>query len=121
MDGTQKLPQRLLGTWRDNDAAGRPGDLLTLAVAAWIRFASGTDRHGKPIDVRDPLKAKMAEIAARAGDDPARMVDAFLGLEAVFGTDLPHQAEFRQALTWYLAMLNRDGAAAAIELALAGA
>ncbi|MGH8851220.1 MAG: mannitol dehydrogenase family protein [Casimicrobiaceae bacterium] len=37
MDGSQKLPQRLLGTVRDNLAAGRPFDLLALAVAGWMR------------------------------------------------------------------------------------
>ena len=48
MDGSQKLPQRLLGTVRDNLAAGRRIDLLTLAVAGWMRYVSGRDeRNGE--------------------------------------------------------------------------
>src|SRR5205085_6246627 len=35
MDGSQKLPQRLLGTVRANIAASRPIKRLALAVAAW--------------------------------------------------------------------------------------
>jgi fructuronate reductase len=37
MDGSQKLPQRILGTLADNLAANRPSPGLTLAVAAWMR------------------------------------------------------------------------------------
>ncbi len=47
MDGSQKLPQRLLGTVRDRLAAGAPLAHLPLAVAGWIRYASGTRRAGR--------------------------------------------------------------------------
>jgi fructuronate reductase len=55
MDGSQKLPQRLLGTIRDRLEAGQPFDRLALGVAAWMRYALGTDEQGKAIDVRDPM------------------------------------------------------------------
>ena len=61
MDGSQKLPQRLLGPIRDRLAAGASIRHLTLAVAGWIRYASGTDERGAPIDVQDPL----AEVPVR--------------------------------------------------------
>ncbi|MDG1115951.1 MAG: mannitol dehydrogenase family protein, partial [Flavimaricola sp.] len=41
MDGSQKLPQRLLGTLEANFAAGRPSPGLCLAVAAWMRYVGG--------------------------------------------------------------------------------
>ena len=47
MDGSQKLPQRLLGTVRDNLAAGRSIDLLALAVAGWMRYVGGVDERGQ--------------------------------------------------------------------------
>ena len=62
MDGSQKLPQRLLGTLRDNIAAGRVSPCLCLAVAAWMRYVSGTDENGARIDVRDPLAEKLRSI-----------------------------------------------------------
>ena len=55
MDGSQKLPQRLLGSIRDRLAAGAPIDRLVMGVAGWMRYVTGIDEHGKPIDVRDPL------------------------------------------------------------------
>src|SRR5450432_2519867 len=61
MDGSQKLPQRLLGTVRDRIGAGAPFSDLALAIAGWIRYASGTDEQGGRIDVADPLAATFAE------------------------------------------------------------
>ena len=46
MDGSQKLPQRILGTIADDRAAGRPCPGLTLAVAAWMRYVGGVDERG---------------------------------------------------------------------------
>ena len=65
MDGSQKLPQRILGTLADNRAAGRPSPGLTLAVAAWMRYVGGIDERGQPIDVRDPLAARLEALSGR--------------------------------------------------------
>ncbi len=43
MDGSQKVPQRLLGTIRARLAAGEPFGRLALGLAGWIRYASGRD------------------------------------------------------------------------------
>ena len=48
MDGSQKLPQRLLGTVRDNLSAARSIEMLALAVAGWMRYVSGRDESGQP-------------------------------------------------------------------------
>ncbi len=70
MDGSQKLPQRLLGTIRDNLAAGRPIDRLALSVAGWMRYVYGRDEKGATIDVADPLSARFATLADAHRDDP---------------------------------------------------
>ena len=72
MDGSQKLPQRLLGTVRDNLAAGRPIDRLALAVAAWMRYVGGVDEAGREIIVSDPLAGEFARIAAALSRRPGR-------------------------------------------------
>jgi fructuronate reductase len=109
MDGSQKLPQRLLGTVRDRKARGGSIAHLTLAVAGWIRYASGTDEAGKPIAVSDPLAPTFAAIVAAAGGDPARIAAGFLDLASVFGADLAADAPFRAAVTANVVALFRDG------------
>jgi fructuronate reductase len=112
MDGSQKLPQRLLGTVRDRLARGLPVDRHALGVAAWMRYVAGTDEAGKPIDVRDPLAADLAAIARAAGPVADRLAPALLGVRAVFGDDLPGQPQFRAAVTRALDTLYRQGAKA---------
>lgn len=88
MDGSQKLPQRILGTLAANLAAGRRSPGLILAVAAWMVYVRGTDLGGQPIDVRDPMVDTLR--AAASGPDP---VGALLALRAVFPEDLAARLE----------------------------
>jgi len=113
MDGSQKLPQRLLGTIRDRLAAGQPIDRLALGVAGWMRYVAGRDDAGRPIDVRDPLAARFAEVAAQAAG-PEALMRGLLGIEAIFGADLPAEPRFTAPLLAALERLTRDGAAAAV-------
>ena len=99
MDGSQKLPQRLLGTMRDRLAAGADIECLGLGVAAWMVYVTGVDLHGDAIDVRDPLAKDLRTLADAAGRDAARLTAALLGVEAVFGRDLPGDARFVAAVT----------------------
>jgi fructuronate reductase len=110
MDGSQKLPQRLLGTIRDNLAAGRSINRAALGVAAWMRYVTGIDEQGKAIEVRDPLAARLRAIADSADRDPARLVAGLLGVTEIFGTDLPGNASFRDTVTAHLAALYQNGA-----------
>jgi fructuronate reductase len=114
MDGSQKLPQRLLGTVRDRIAGGGSIAHLALAVAGWIRYASGTDETGKPIAVKDPMATTFAGIVSAANGDAARIADGFLDLVAVFGADLGADAVFRRAVSRNVCALFRDGVRATL-------
>ena len=118
MDGSQKLPQRLLGTVRDNLAAGRPIELLTLAVAGWMRYASGRDEAGREIKVSDPLAGEFARIAAAHRGSPRSLARAFLGLRSIFGEDLPADARFADKVAGWLTALLADGAARTVARAV---
>jgi fructuronate reductase len=110
MDGSQKLPQRLLGTVRERFAAGAPLVHLPLAVAGWIRYASGSDERGGRIDVQDPLAETFRAIVAEARGDPGTIADGFLDLRNVFGADLVAHYEFRKTVRGYVVQLFQDGA-----------
>jgi fructuronate reductase len=114
MDGSQKLPQRLLSTMRERLAGGLPISCLALAVAAWMRFVGGTDEAGRPIDVRDPLAAQLRDTSANAGTDPAQKARAIINIPAVFGTDLPRSDAFVDAVSNAARTLYERGARSAI-------
>ncbi|TMH26221.1 MAG: mannitol dehydrogenase family protein [Betaproteobacteria bacterium] len=118
MDGSQKLPQRILATVRDNLAADRPIDCLALAVAGWMRYAEGVDESGREIKVSDPLSSEFARVAAAHRSDPQALGRALLGLRAVFGEDLPADARFADKVIDWLKALHADGAARTVARAV---
>jgi fructuronate reductase len=119
MDGSQKLPQRLLGPIRDQLRAGGPIRHLALAVAGWVRYAAGRDERGREIAVVDPLADRLLAIGAGAGRDPDRLAAGFLGVREVFGEDLPRDPRFRRELGAALRAVIESGARAAVAACVA--
>ena len=114
MDGSQKLPQRLLGTARDRLAKGEPIARIALGVAAWMRYVTGVDEKGAPIDVRDPLAEQFKPIVAAAQNDPEKLAKGLMGIEAIFGKDLPQNPAFTTPVIAALKTLFAKGAKAMI-------
>jgi fructuronate reductase len=114
MDGSQKLPQRLLGTVRDRLARNLPVTRCALGVAAWMRYVTGRDEHGRDIDVKDPLAAQLRAIADAAGNNPDRLAAGMLGVKEVFGDDLAANQRLRAVLASHLASLYAKGALATV-------
>jgi fructuronate reductase len=104
MDGSQKLPQRLLGTIRERLHAGLSIPSLALTVAAWIRYVGGVDEAGQPIDVRDPLAVRLRALAT--GEDAVRNV---LTVQSIFATDLPANTAFTTPVTEAYRRLRHHG------------
>ena len=114
MDGSQKLPQRLLGSIRDRLAAGAPIDRLVMGVAGWMRYVTGVDEHGKAIDVRDPLSAVCARSRIRPVFSAQRLASALLDVREIFSAELAADIRFRGAVTDALARIIARGAKAAV-------
>ncbi|QFY05794.1 mannitol dehydrogenase family protein [Nonomuraea phyllanthi] len=73
MDGSLKVPIRLLGTVRDRLAAGGMPRWACLAVAAWLRHVTvSTDDAGRPVEVDDPR----ADDLRRLAHSPRRLIAA---------------------------------------------
>jgi fructuronate reductase len=100
MDGSQKLPIRLLGTARDRLAAGHVPHATAYAVAAWMLYVrestSGELRvAGTTVALDDPA----AEDLARAASGPLdSIVDRLMDSTGVFSTDLAGDDQWRLAL-----------------------
>ena len=115
MDGSQKLPQRLLNTIRERLPQGGGCRWAALAVAAWMRYVSGIDEDGRPIEVSDPLAARLRKIAEDTAGDPPAQARAMLAVEEVFGPDLPAMPPFADAVSEALQALYADGARATVQ------
>jgi fructuronate reductase len=119
MDGSQKLPQRLLGTIGDCLRRDLPFGCLALGIAGWMRYVTGVDEEGREIDVRDPLAERLRALADQAGPRPERLARALLGVEAIFGRELPRHPRFVAGVTERLALLYDSGAKRAVAAELA--
>ncbi|MCZ6539157.1 MAG: mannitol dehydrogenase family protein [Chloroflexi bacterium] len=109
MDGSQKLPQRLLESVRSALENDLPLDCLALSVAAWMRYVTGTDENGEIIEVSDPLASKLHDVGRAGAGDAAQLVDGYLGLQDIFGSDLRRSDRFKAAATAALATLYEKG------------
>lgn len=116
MDGSQKLPQRMLDSIRVHLQRESHWPLLALGVAGWMRYVSGTDDAGEAIDVRDPLADKIRAIVDTS--DEAERVRALLALSEIFGTDLPANPRFVDAIETAWQQLSSQGAHQAVSNAL---
>nr|MDQ2705477.1 mannitol dehydrogenase family protein [Pseudomonadota bacterium] len=111
-DGSQKLPQRIIGAALDRLAAGGAADHLMLAVAAWIR-AVELRGAGLPSDhFTDPLDAPLAKIAQtpQSARDTVAAVFKLTG----FARNSAHHAALETLVSTHLDMLRREGVAAAL-------
>src|SRR5690606_26550389 len=81
MDGSQKLPLRLLGTLRDRRAAGAEPAAAAKGVAAWMAYVASD----LPLD--DPMADRLAA-AARGRTDATAVVENLLAIPEIFGEDL---------------------------------
>ncbi len=114
MDGSQKIPQRLLCTIRDRMVAGMPHHRLNLAAAGWMRHVSGVGPRGESIAVDDPMADLFSEIARDTLPDIDAFGNAMLDITAVFGDDLSGNDGFRAAVLGHLRLLVAKGAALAM-------
>jgi fructuronate reductase len=109
MDGSLKLPPRLVGTVIDLKARGRQPRLAALAIAAWMRFVSAqVDDAGQRLTVDDPAAPRIADVLDGAAE-PSTVVDRLLGMREIFG-ELGDDVECRAVLADALDRLTRFGA-----------
>ena len=119
MDGTQKLPQRILHTILDRRAAGASARWAALVVAAWMRFAQGQADDGRALHLDDPLAGVVREAVASAGGSPRRTAEALFGLTAVFPEALAADPVVVADVTDWLDALTRHGVRATLHEAAA--
>jgi fructuronate reductase len=120
MDGSQKLPQRLLAPIATRLERGQSIHALSLGVAAWMQWQTGRTDDGQSFSVDDPLASETARRIATARE-PRERVKALLAIRAIFPPALAANEAFEDALVRQLERLAAVGARATVRQFIAEA
>jgi len=104
--GSVKMPGYLLPSVEAGLMRGTPVELLSVAVAAWIRVLRGTGLDGRSIEIADPLAMRLRNLARVGGSNPRPV----MGERSIFG-DLAEHEGFVAAVERNLWLLERGGIA----------
>ena len=119
MDGSQKLPQRILETVSDLLEHQKNFQGLALAIAGWIKYVTGIDLNGKAIDVRDPLANDFAMIVKKSKTSED-YVDFILDKSKVFPANLRDSSAFRTEIQKSYKLLEQYGSLVSIKKLMSG-
>ncbi len=108
-ESSDRIPKWLVPVIVADLDAGRPVERSALVVAAWARYAEGTDERGEPIEIVDHRKDAVMAAAADTSDELA-----FLRDRTLFG-DLADREEFSNAYLAALKSLHENGARTTLE------
>ena len=83
-----------------------------------MRYVSGFDEKGRPIDVKDPMATRLRATADVAGRNPDHLVRGLLSVKEIFGEDLLRNDLLVATLSQHVSSLFEFGAAATVRAAL---
>ena len=115
MDGTQKLPQRLLEPASVALRRGQKLDAFAFAVAAWMRYALGRDEAGERYALRDPREKEIASVLEKAGGDAEAVASTLLALPGLFPATLSGHQPWTDAIKGKLSLMLQKGMKVAID------
>lgn len=114
MDGTEKLPQRILAPALhalDNGQDLRP---FAFAVAAWMRYCTGRTDDGATYALRDPREAAIRAALAGAGDGAGGIAEALFTLPGLFPAALAAEKRWRGLVEEILSAMLQKGVSRAV-------
>lgn len=113
MDGSQKLPQRLLDSVRIHLDKNTSFKLTALGIAAWLRYTKGVDEDNNKIDIVDPLASELFDINRRAEDENVR-INSIINIKSIFGDELASNEAFIIAVSHAYGVISELGAKGAV-------
>jgi fructuronate reductase len=112
LDGSQKLPQRIIGSVLDRNRQGAPNSHLLLVVAAWIAACEARGRQLAAGLFTDPLDGALETIFAKSGPPAGTVRDIFDA--AGFAKHGSDREQLIDATAAHLETIRTKGAAAAL-------
>lgn len=114
MDGTEKLPQRVLQAAQDCLAAKSDVRPFALATAAWMRYCLGVTDAGNRYALRDPREAEIAQAIQGNERDAQALCASLMALPGLFPGALRHSAAWGATVSGYLGIMLARGMRAAL-------
>ncbi len=112
-EGSAKMPKWVLPSVVELAAERRTTRLLTLVIAAWMRYLqSGVNEQGTAIEVVDARADELKRVARASGSDPR----PFLSMTSLFGNPLFQSDDFVRAVQDAYGALVSAGARQTIRL-----
>jgi fructuronate reductase len=102
MDGTQKLPSRILVPAVEMMKTGGEWDSFALVTAAWMRYAMGITRKGESYELRDPREAEIRQLLANMPGTASEVGSALLEMPGFFPPTLRNAPEWKQRVISHL-------------------
>lgn len=118
MDGSQKLPQRLLEPLKIRTESGKTSPSILLAIAGWMHWQTGRNEQESRFEVEDPLSEQTCRIARQHSENPEELVSAFLQLHQVFAPWVSENACTVRALVDAYRSIKELGVAETLRRAL---
>lgn len=115
MDGTEKLPQRILHPALEALGQGQDVRPFAFAVAAWMRYCHGRTEDGTEYDLRDPRSAEISDALKYAGKNAQKIMDALHGLPALFPAELTSNHDWNSSILDALSRILQKGIAQAVK------
>ncbi len=117
MDGSQKLPQRLIAPVRHRLARGEPSPFASYAVAAWLTYLLGRNHRGDSHVVADARSVEFEALRAQRENDPLAFVAQVLNDQQIFGDTTASETFRSDVLRQFDSILQHGTAASAAALA----
>lgn len=110
MDGSQKLPQRLLAPLIQRRIRNDTNiERICFILAAWIQYTSGKDLNGNEIVVQDPFSKTLSAIADEYKNDIPNWVAEVFNISEVFDDALKGDGYVKQRVIYWLDVIRTNG------------
>lgn len=98
MDGSQKIPQRIMNSLKHQYQTGGNYQRLITALAGWIYYIGAAADPNADYQVQDPMKNEFARLA-NAADNDAEFVQNILFVQKIFGDYFVQHPDLVQQIT----------------------
>ncbi|MER0236928.1 mannitol dehydrogenase family protein [Fulvimarina sp. MAC8] len=114
MDGSEKLPQRIVAPALDALDRGQSIRPFAFAIAAWMRYCLGRTEEGDAYELRDPRDVEIVRRVEQSGDAAQALVVNLLALPGVFDRRFAANASVRSTIEEIISTMIEEGIGEAI-------